>query len=157
MYLGVCFLHHKSSARVGPCWGLSQVCCGVTAPSRLSLAGIFEVCPHQWCSWWHCWMWLLKPKVVIPGSPASWSFCSAAMKCFVERPFKVLMALGPLAVWSPWWQVGLRNTCCLLARAFWASCTCRAWRDSSPALFSPWRMGQCLFPLHHTWLSFSVG
>lgn len=52
MSLCVCFLHHKGSARFGPCWGLSPVWCGqeLLLPLRLSLAGICEVCPHWWCS-----------------------------------------------------------------------------------------------------------
>lgn len=41
---------------------------------------------------------MLKLKVGIPGSPGSRSFCSAAVKCFEETHFKVLVALEPLPV-----------------------------------------------------------
>jgi len=43
-------------------------------------------------------MWMLKLMVMIPGSPASLTFCSAVVKCFEERSFKVLVAPEPLPV-----------------------------------------------------------
>lgn len=126
MSLGVCFLHHKGFTRVGPCLGLSSVWCsqGLLLPSRLSVAGICEPVPTsgagQWCSsgtasWIGNEMGMLK--IMIPVSPPSRSFWSAAVKCFEERSFKVLVALEPLPVWlsSCWPMVWGLHAFCWLA------------------------------------------
>ena len=50
--------------------------------------------------------WALKLEVMIHGSPAPRSFCSAAVKCSEGRPLQVLVALEPLPGRS---QVGPRS------------------------------------------------
>lgn len=177
MSLGVCFLPHKASARVGHSWDL------VTSLLWPGVIAAFETVPgwNLWSlsplvvqdsavasgtdSWIRNEIWMLKLRVVISESPAPWSFCSATVKCFEEGPLKVLVALEPLPVWLSRWQVGLWSEEYVLSlglHTFWVSHTHRAWKvmGNIPVQpFSPSEGWGCIFffPLHHAWLSFSVG
>lgn len=141
MSLGVCCHHHKEFAGAGLCWSLSAFRCSqdILLLSRLSLAGISDICPHHWCGTleqlvmllfeleikyrYQCLRsWFMDLQFLGHFALLQWVFWGETQSAF--HPWASVILIALMTSWPMVWWI----TCFLLAGC-WVSCSQRGWKE----------------------------